>query len=153
ADEPDERAEQRRDHRRREADDDRDAGADEQLREDVRADLGGAEPVLGARLGEHVGGRGVRVVGRERGAEDRDEDEHAEHDQRHPAALGSPQRTQADCTRGSRKKYRQSAIRFATITAIEKTRNAPWSIGKSFELIAWNSSSPSPGQEKIVSIV
>ena len=58
-----------------------------------------------------------------------------------------------DCTRGSRTKYRQSAIRLARITPTEKTRNVPCRTGKSLSLIALKVSSPRPGQEKIVSIV
>ena len=47
ADQPDRRAQHRRDERRGEADDDRHARAHQQLREHVRARLGRAQPVLG----------------------------------------------------------------------------------------------------------
>ena len=176
AGEADRRAEHGRDQRRREADDDRDPGADEELREDVGAALGRAEDVAPARRGEHVEARArsgrtgrsalpkiarkieqaedtecrtgrARCRTAARGGESRDRPAGGGAAAATSRVLIAPAPAGRGRSRGSRRAgWRRSPRR-------EKTRNVPCSTGKSLSLIALKVSSPRPGQEKIVSIV
>ena len=97
AGEADGRAEHGRDQRRGEADDDRDAGADEELREDVGAVLGRAEDVAPAR--RLRGRRGWRRSGR---------------------------RARAGCRRSRRRRQRQHAEPEAAAPGPEQQRRRRW---------------------------
>ena len=95
------RPQHRRDHRRREADDDRDLRPDQQLREDVGAELGRPQRVIGADPLQHLEAGGVGIVGRDRAAEDRHQDEQPDHAEADPPAPGV-QEELADAALGGR---------------------------------------------------
>ena len=129
----------RRDERRGEADDDRHAGADEQLREHVGADLGGAEQCSLLGGCEHVGARRVRVVRREQRAEDRRRTRTAPMTASANACRAWLASSDAHAVLHPRVEEEVQAVgeqvqRRSPTT--EKTRNTPCSIGKSLALIA-----------------
>jgi hypothetical protein len=87
----DQRADDRREQRTRDADQQRHAAAVEQALEEIAAEIVGAQPVRPARRQQHVEGHGIGVVGRDERPDHRQQRENRQHDRADEGLLIAPQ--------------------------------------------------------------